>query len=156
MNVLESVKATADNYPGGIDKLASLMGIARKILDNKLDPQILTHHLTLNETMRLMKITGDHRIFYAMAEELGYLVEVTESGYYDVRPKPSLSMMDANLNSESLKVITSFGEFITLTSKTLGNSKITKLNIIDIGKAQTNMQQQLAYLSLCMEAKSVT
>lgn len=73
MNVKDAAYAIAHDYPGGVPALATRMGVSRNVLQNKLNPAVEYHKLTLDEAMRLQALTGDPRILHAMAEELGYV-----------------------------------------------------------------------------------
>lgn len=72
MNFKDAMHATVLDYPGGADSLAPRMGIkSPQVLRSKVNPNIDTHHLRLDEAVIMMALTGDHRIMHAIAGELG-------------------------------------------------------------------------------------
>jgi len=70
MNTKDAAYLTGHHYPGGIPALAVRMGMDARELSRKLNPN--TGSLGLDEAIVLMVMSGDHRILYAMAGELGY------------------------------------------------------------------------------------
>ena len=63
MNVKDATHATVHDYPGGAESLAPRMGIkSPQVLRNKVNPATDTHHLRLDEAVRMMAVTGDYRI----------------------------------------------------------------------------------------------
>lgn len=85
MNVSDAAYLTVHDYPGGSESLAPRMGkkiapdatrksgMSPAILRGKVNPKDDSHHLTLDEAMRMMALTGDVRILLAMASELGHV-----------------------------------------------------------------------------------
>lgn len=82
MNVLDAAFDTVHDYPGGAGPLAERLTRVNKdgdrvpmseaVLNSKVNPNTTTHHITLAESDRLMGLTGDHRILYALANNHGY------------------------------------------------------------------------------------
>lgn len=82
MNVLDAAFDTVHDYPGGAGPLAERLTRLNKdgervpmsaaVLNSKVNPNTVTHHLTLPEADRLMGLTGDHRILFALANNHGY------------------------------------------------------------------------------------
>ena len=70
MNIHDAAHATVHDYPGGAASLAPRLGMVQAVLNSKVNPNTHTHHLTLAEAMRIMTMTGDHRILRAQCEEL--------------------------------------------------------------------------------------
>lgn len=69
MNVLDAALNTASEYPhGGADALSLRMG--KSNLSDELNPRNKAK-FGLADSVRLQQLTGDHRILYAMASELG-------------------------------------------------------------------------------------
>lgn len=72
MNINDAAYNTAHDYPGGCDSLAPRMGInSGAVLRNKVNPNMDTHHLRLDEAVKMMEFTGDTRIAQAIAFQLG-------------------------------------------------------------------------------------
>lgn len=74
MNVATAASATVHEFNGGAEILGALVGIQAGILRNKVNPHNDRNHLTIDETMRIQRLSGDHRIIQAMAIELGYVM----------------------------------------------------------------------------------
>lgn len=70
-DVLDAAQTLALNYPGGMSALALRMGANPNTLKHKLNPNNVTHHLTLRDALTMQVLTGRHDILYAMADELG-------------------------------------------------------------------------------------
>ena len=70
--VERAIYETAHEYPGGARALAERMGVRPGTFNNKCDPAMAGHRVNLDEARRMMQITGDHRILFAVARELGY------------------------------------------------------------------------------------
>lgn len=63
---------TAHDYKGGMKKLADQVGVVQGTLLHKLNPNNDTHHLTLQECIRLMEVTNNAAILHAMAAALDH------------------------------------------------------------------------------------
>lgn len=74
MNIIDAADSTVHDYPGGSESLGPRVGISPAVLRNKVNPNNTTHHLTLAEADRLMRITQDKRILKALAHAHGYLL----------------------------------------------------------------------------------
>ena len=74
MNVTDAADMTVHEYPGGSESLAPRLGMSPAVLRNKVNPNNDRNHLTLAEAVRLMWVTGDHRVLQALAGELGYVL----------------------------------------------------------------------------------
>lgn len=60
-----------NDYPGGRSVIAHMMEKSAEVLRKKLDHKADSHHLTLNEAMHILRITGDTRILDAICSEAG-------------------------------------------------------------------------------------
>jgi hypothetical protein len=80
MNVLDAFHATVHEAPGGCEATAVRMGMNPGVLRNKANPTCSTNKPTLEETDRLMGLTGDHRILHAMARNHGYVCVRMDEG----------------------------------------------------------------------------
>lgn len=100
MNVDMSAYHTVHSFPGGSAALAPSLGVSEAALNSKVNPNTKTHRLALAEAVTLMEVSGDHRIFFALAERLGYAVDRIGEGR-PVEPLADLLMRHA-ANSGSL------------------------------------------------------
>ncbi len=74
MNITTAADLTVHEYKGGSESLGPLVGISAAVLRNKVNPNNNTHHLTLAEADRIVRMTGDPRILAAFAHSNGYLL----------------------------------------------------------------------------------
>lgn len=59
---------------GGPTLLGPRLGLKPHVLSNKANPQQRHNKLSIEESLELQLVTGDHRIIHAEARELGYLL----------------------------------------------------------------------------------
>lgn len=73
MDVIDAAHKTVHGYEhGGSPALALRMGLSSStLLNSKVSATCSTHHLRLDEAMKVMEFTGDHSIIQAMAHRLG-------------------------------------------------------------------------------------
>ena len=73
MNVLDAAYATVHDYKGGAAALAPRISkkLTEAVLNSKVNPNTTTHHLRLDEAVKIMVLTGDHQILDAICAELG-------------------------------------------------------------------------------------
>ena len=71
MNIKDAMYSTVHDYPGGAVSLAPRLNMSAAILNSKVNPNTETHHLRLDEALKIMAFTDDYRMIEAMAEQLG-------------------------------------------------------------------------------------
>lgn len=71
-NVIDAAYLIAHHHQGGVRDLAGRMGVSANVLQNKLNPNNTTHHLTLKEAVALQVMANNPAILHAMAAQLGY------------------------------------------------------------------------------------
>ncbi|MNX76002.1 Phage regulatory protein CII (CP76) [compost metagenome] len=74
MNITTAADLTVHDYKGGSEALGAVIGMSAAVLRNKVNPNNTTHHLTLAEADRIVRMTGDARILAAFAHGNGYLL----------------------------------------------------------------------------------
>lgn len=72
MDVCDAAHLVAHHHPGGVAALAARMGVNAGTLQNKLNPNNHSHHLTLKEAVLLQQAAGNAAVLHAMAQQLGY------------------------------------------------------------------------------------
>lgn len=72
MDVCDAAHLIAQNAQGGVAVLATRMGVNAGTLQNKLNPNVTTHHLTLKESVTLQVAANNAAVLHAMAQQLGY------------------------------------------------------------------------------------
>lgn len=65
--------ASVHDYPGGCESLAPRMGTTPAVLRNKANPHSTTNIPSLQDTDRVMALTGDYRILHAMCANHGHV-----------------------------------------------------------------------------------
>ena len=71
-DVIDAAYLIAHHHVGGVRDLAARMGISANVLQNKLNPNNTTHHLTLRESIALQVMANNPAILHAMAAQMGY------------------------------------------------------------------------------------
>ena len=71
-DVIDAAFLIANHHKGGVRDLAARMGVSANVLQNKLNPNNSTHHLTLRESIALQLMANNPAILHAMAALLGY------------------------------------------------------------------------------------
>lgn len=114
MNVIDAAYAVVHDYPGGSVALAPRMGMSHAILRGKVNPNDQGHHLTVAEALRMQQMTGDHRILFAEAEELGYAL----------LRLPYVATDD--FAQEAMRTVKEFGDFIGKCGDVLADGKVSR------------------------------
>ena len=115
MNVIDAAHAIVHDYPGGSEPLAVRMKMAGAVLRGKVNTNDTGHHLTLSEAMRIQHLTGDHRILFAEASELGYIVI----------PAPTTELGDEDVTKAVTLFCGTFGDYLRGVSNSMADGKIT-------------------------------
>jgi hypothetical protein len=72
MNHLDAFHQTVHSAPGGCESIAPRMGMSAQVLRNKANPNSATNKPTLDDADRLMGLTGDYRLLFALAQNHGF------------------------------------------------------------------------------------
>lgn len=73
MGLLDAAYHTVHGYEGGAPSLAPRVGMNANTLQNKVNPNNETHHLTLVESRNVMAMTKDFRMLHALGRDLGHV-----------------------------------------------------------------------------------
>lgn len=135
-NVLDAAFHTAHDFNGGVHALAQRMGnVSPNVLNKKVDPHSESHHLRLDESVKIQSITGDYRILKAMAFTLHHvaipLPEVGDSG--------DMSMLDGFMD-----ILTELGQFAKEFQADWADGRITKDELERIKSEAADVQGRLA------------
>jgi hypothetical protein len=102
LNILDTAHAVAHDYPGGCESLAPRVGMSAAVLRSKVNPQIDTHKLTLQDAVRITDTTNDERIIEAwLAERNAVMVKL---------PTASEQPDNEEILNKFLKLTTHYGE----------------------------------------------
>lgn len=114
MNVDIAAYHTVHDHAGGSASLAPMLAMREAVLNSKVNPRVATHHVSLAEAVKLMELTGDHRILFAMAGRFGYVLDKLP----DVAP-------ESDLASLLLDRSTADGSFAGLIREAIADGEIT-------------------------------
>lgn len=103
MDVSDAAYHTVHDYPGGAVALGPRLHINSTVLNSKVLPSCQSHHLTLDEAVRVMALTGDHRILVALCRRLGYLDPIPAVAYEGIADEQLLEMV-ARMHGETSDV----------------------------------------------------
>ncbi len=147
MNVFDALHATAhDPQHGGTDVLAERLGMkSGAMLRNKTNPNNTDHHIRLDETLRLMGITGDYRVLKAIAYEHGFVCI----------PLPATTTMPPSQTSffdRLLNIVHHKGNVCKTLKDAMADGRITPGEVLDMKSAISGLQQELASLSAEFES----
>lgn len=138
MHITDALYRAAHNYQhGGIEALATRMGISASSLAHKVSPTYPGAHCSPGEMAQIMEFTGDHAALNALAARLGYLLlhvpQDDEAG---------------GCMHELASTVREFGEFIAEVSGDVADGKVTDTELRRIeregAQALAAMQQLIA------------
>lgn len=132
MNVTDAAHATVHDYPGGAAALSVRVKVGPVVLSNKVNPNTTSHHLTLAEAMRIMALTGDHRILAAQCDELGYLPPV---------PRVDFAVSDSALLETYTRMMSELGDVSRSFHDALVDGKLT---MTEVDKMRAEMMELFA------------
>lgn len=118
MDVMDAAYDTVHDYPGGSESLAPRADMNARVLRAKVDPKCDTHHLSLNEARRIMARSGDHRMLFAMNDELGYLPPIPQV--------PFEGVSDLALLETYTKLMARLGEFSSEFHAVIATGRVTR------------------------------
>lgn len=122
---------------GGAVRLGPLVGIKPGTLSNKVNPQLETHHLTVDEAVAIQNAAQDFRILYAEAELLNHAA-IPLGNYNNVSDVELLNVY-ARLHAE-------IGDLAESINDALDDHRITREDFNTIAKEGGQMVQ--AWLEL--------
>jgi len=115
-----------NSYKGGAVALASLIGMkSPAVLSNKVNANVDTHHLTLDESVLLQAITRDFRLLKAIAAELGHVA--IELPTDDLQNTNDLELLDCWASWQQ-----DCGETASAIRAALSDGNITQSELADI------------------------
>lgn len=126
-----AIHETAHRAPGGLSKLARMIGVREQVLRNKVCPTTDSHKLTLREALAMMEATDDDRILHALAEVRSYTLRR--------RMLPDApSIVAAVLASDA-----EHGDVSRAIQEAIGDGKLTEAEKAAIGQQILKAQQAL-------------
>lgn len=129
------------DFPGGARAVAAMIGMRDTILADKCRPSDRGHHLMVNEALSIQIATGDHRILFAEAEELGYMLVKL----------PSID--DSDFTTEALRTVKEFGDFIGKCGEVLEDGKVSRNELRAVEKELIEAMAHITRLHQIIAAK---
>lgn len=139
MNIQDAAHRIGHEYPGGAVALAHRMGIGPVVFNSKLNPNTLTHHLSLAEAQRMQLLTGRTDILEAMADELGYVVVKIPDCAHDI-----------DIAKATRKAVVEFGEWMDQIDRSLDDGAVTSNELKAIEKELVEMMAQAQKLTAAL------
>lgn len=136
MNVFDALHATAhDPKHGGTDVLAMRLGMrSGAVLRNKTNPNNPDHHMRLDETLRLMELTGDYRLLEAIAHEHGFVC---------IKLPDGIDTADICMFEQSLRVGVSKGQLSADTMQSLADGRICQSDVKQLTKSANKLVKEI-------------
>lgn len=146
MNMTDAAYACVHDYPGGSESLGPRIGIKPAVLRNKVNPHNTTHHLTLNEAVRLAGVSGDNRLLQRWAHQQGFLLVPA--------PKGAADCCDMAVLEQVVSVAVAEGEFMHAIHSALADGHINRQEIRTIKEAERALQTAAATTTSRLEGMS--
>ena len=134
-SVLDAAFHVAHDSPGGIHALAARMATSPNVLNKKVDPNTDTHHLRLDEAVKISLLTQDARILQAFAGSLSHVAIPLTDNHDDA---------DMGLLDGFMQVIKEFGELTTAFQTAWADGAINSKELIRIKQEAQDVQSRLA------------
>lgn len=134
-NILDAAFHVAHDTPGGIHALAVRMATSPNVLNKKVDPNTDTHHLRLDEALKISILNNDPRILHAFAAGLNH-VAIPLPGIDDDG--------DMGLLDGFMQVIKELGELTTAFQTAWADGSINSNELRDIKQEAQDVQSRLA------------
>lgn len=142
LSVLDAAYHVAHDFTGGVPALAQRMGLNQDTLQKKLKPEVETHHIRLDEAVKMGDIANDARILHAHAYALGHLaipIPIADCNSGD-------GILDEVLQSSS-----SFGDVMAKFKEVYKDREISKSELSDF--EQSTYCAVAALMGLLEEAR---
>jgi hypothetical protein len=138
MSILDVCYRVAHDYAGGgVKALAVRMGMSYQVLQNKLNPNCDTHHLTVEQAAQIADMTGTDDIAKAFAERRNMVcIPVAQ------HPGASdMELLDLIISMESEKA-----EMLDAIKKSLQDGKVDQIEAGKIRKEYMDLVAAIAEL----------
>lgn len=140
MDISDAAYHTVHDYPGGAVALGARLHVNGTVLNSKVLPTCPTHHLALDEAVRVMELTGDHRILVALCRRLGYLDPIPAVAYDGIADEALLEMV-ARMHGETSDVSRSLVD-------ALADGKVTR---DELGRFEIEAQEAMTAIAALLD-----
>lgn len=127
MNIVDAAHRVGHEAQGGVAALAPRMGMKEAVLNSKINPNTLTHHLSIQEMVRMEQLTGRADMLIAHAEALGYVAI----------PMPAEE--DGDISRGIASTCAEFGDYLRTVEDAWRDQKITGNEKKDLEKELVEM-----------------
>jgi len=127
MNIIDAAHRVGHEAQGGVAALAPRMGLKEAVLNSKINPNTLTHHLTIAEMVRMEQLTGRSDMLIAHATALGYVAI----------PVPSID--DEDIGSALTRTCAEFGDYLRTVDGAMRDRKVTRNEVVKLEKELVEM-----------------
>lgn len=139
MNILDAIYKVSHSYPGGIPALAVRMGKSANVLQNKVNPNVETHHVTAEEAAQIADFADSDDIAKAFAERRNMACfHITEH-----QGASDMELLDLFINMEVEKA-----EWLKTIQQSLADGRI------DPGEAERIRKESREHIAIIAELTS--
>lgn len=131
------------DHPGGVGAVAGAYGRNAGTLQNKLNPNVQSHVLSVADLEEIARLTKDERILQTVCSWFG-------AGYW-IMPQGVLG--DGSLFEQSAELAKEVGELMSEVTQALADGKVTPMEVQALDKAV--MELAAAAKALVEQAKVV-
>lgn len=114
MDITLALQRAVKQWPHGTAALAARLGIGVSSLLHKVSPTYPTAHVSPEEMLDIMEVTGDHGAMHALAGHLGYVLLPAPQCADGSEPIAALA-----------ETVREFGEFVANASQALADGRVT-------------------------------
>ena len=142
MNIQYAAHRVGHEAPGGVAALAPRMGMKEAVLNSKINPNTLTHHLSIQEMVRMEQLTGRNDMLIAHAESLGYVAI----------PMPAATECD--ISHAIAMTCAEFGDYLRTVDEAWQDKDISKNEVSKLEKELVEMISAAVRLQAMLTAKN--
>ena len=137
MTIDQAAYDTVHGAEGGAKVVAARMGMSHQVLVNKVGLNNTTHHLTLQEAATLMRVTGNLRLLYTLAEGFdGMFVPVPRAAAEGV----------PNLVGDVARMSAEFGKLMHEVADDLADGVVTDNEMAQLEREADGLRTALSML----------
>jgi hypothetical protein len=138
MNPEDALSTLARNFPDGLPKLASLMGLSHGVLRNKVSTYVKTHYTSVREFSEIMHICREAGVADARHPLAALNWEHDMVAFASPIPE---ALTEAEASQIVCRVMKEFGELAAVVSDAMADGKIT---LQEMDNIQCKFQRALA------------
>lgn len=135
LSVRDAAYHVVKDYPGGAVALAARLGMrTAATLSHKVSPNSTHYYLSLEEAVNVQAFTGDDRILFAMARELGYVcIRIDQSD-------------EEHVNEKIVDTVREFGAYLQSVTEAIQDKQVTDREVSEIAAHMGSVMAQFNLL----------